>query len=56
LEENLIDEMVLSIIPVQLNNGTLLFEEGIIPDDFELKKKTVYPTGLIQFCYALKRQ
>ncbi len=56
LEENLIDEMVLSIIPVQLNNGTLLFEEGIIPDDFELKKKTVYPTGLIQFCYVLKQQ
>lgn len=55
LEENLIDEMVLSIIPVQLNNGTLLFEAGVIPYDFELKKKTEYSSGLIQFSYVLEQ-
>lgn len=54
IAENLIDEIILSIVPVKLENGTLLFENGMVPSDFELKNKREFPTGLIQYSYKLK--
>lgn len=56
ISEGLIDEIILSVIPVKLESGTLLFDNGIVPGDFALKKKNVFKTGLIQYCYALKKQ
>ncbi len=55
--EGLIDEIILSVIPVKLETGTLLFENGMVPDHFLLKKKQAFKTGLIQYYYELtKRQ
>ena len=53
--EDLIDEIILSVIPVKLENGTLLFEHGMVPHNFSLKKKQAFKTGLIQFSYELKK-
>lgn len=55
IAENLIDEIILSIIPVKLENGTLLFEKGTIPHNFSLKKKREFKTRLVQFYYELKK-
>lgn len=55
IAENLIDEIILSIIPVKLEKGTLLFEKGIVPFNFSLKKKQAFKTRLVQFSYALKK-
>lgn len=53
--EDLIDEMILSVIPIQLHQGTLLFEGGVVPNQFSLKSKKTYPNGLVQSLYVLKR-
>ncbi len=49
----LIDEIILSIIPVDLKKGTLLFQNGTIPSEFELKHSKKFQTGLIQYTYRL---
>ncbi len=56
IEEDLIDEIILSVIPVKLETGTLLFENGMVPDHFSLKKKQTFKTGLIQYSYELIKQ
>lgn len=56
IAENLIDEIILSIIPVKLESGTLLFEKGRVPRNFSLKKKREFKTGLVQFFYELKNR
>ncbi len=55
LNERLIDEIILSVIPVKLEKGKLLFDKGIIPNDFEQKSRKVFETGLIQYCYELQK-
>lgn len=54
IAEDLIDEIILSVIPVKLENGTSLFENGVVPQNFSLKKKREFKTGLVQFSYELK--
>jgi dihydrofolate reductase len=56
LQQGLIDEIILSIIPVQLQRGTLLFAGGVVTDGFECKATTAFATGLIQHVYGLKKQ
>lgn len=53
LQQGLIDEIILSIIPVQLQRGTLLFAGGLVPDGFECKATKAFATGLIQHVYGL---
>ncbi|HIG32804.1 MAG TPA: dihydrofolate reductase [Flavobacteriales bacterium] len=53
LKSNLIDRLILSVIPLKLHKGTLLFENGLAPNAFELRKKEEYKSGLIQYCYEL---
>jgi len=55
IAEDLIDEIIVSIIPVKLETGTLLFENGRVPDHFSLKKKQAFKTGLIQYSYELTK-
>lgn len=50
----LIDEIILSVIPVNLHNGTLLFKDGIVPGEFQIENQVEFRTGLTQFTYKLK--
>jgi dihydrofolate reductase len=53
LNNKLIDRLILSVIPIELHKGTLLFEKGIVPNTFELRRKEEYKSGLIQYTYEL---
>ena len=55
LDEKLIDEIILSVIPIKLEKGKLLFDKGIIPNDFKQKSRKEYETGLIQYHYDLQK-
>ena len=55
IENNLIDEIILSVIPKKLNKGVLLFEKGIVPSSFELARREEYEIGLIQYIYQFNR-
>ena len=50
---NLIDEIILSVIPTDLKSGTQLFDNGFVPAQFELINTTKYPIGLTQYHYQL---
>ena len=48
LANDLIDEIILSIIPITLKSGTLLFENGETPEQFIQHKQIDYTNGVIQ--------
>ncbi len=50
---NQVDEIILSIIPVDLHQGTLLFSRGIVPKKFRLQTEKQFSSGLIQRKYVL---
>ncbi|MCB0819557.1 MAG: dihydrofolate reductase [Bacteroidetes bacterium] len=50
---NLIDEMIISIIPTILGKGTKLFKDGISPVNLKLNKSESFSTGLVQLRYSL---
>jgi dihydrofolate reductase len=50
----LIDEMIISVVPVLLKKGTLLFDKGNIPEQFQFIQRKEYNSGLIQSRYQLK--
>ncbi len=54
IDLKLIDEMILSVIPVNLNDGILLFSGGIVPVQFQLENKIDFHNGLTQFKYHLR--
>lgn len=51
LQENLVDEIIISIVPEVLNSGTELFRNGEIPSNFSLDTKIEFGSGLIQYHY-----
>ena len=51
IKEQLIDEIILSVIPVDLYQGILLFEQGLVPSDFELMSRKTFQSGLMQCHY-----
>lgn len=51
LKENLIDEMIISVIPVLLGNGTRLFKEGRPEHDMQLLESKAFESGLVQLHY-----
>jgi dihydrofolate reductase len=53
-KKNLIDEIILSVIPVILGGGTPLFETGIPERELELVSSESFKTGLVQLHYQLK--
>lgn len=50
--EGLIDEMVLSIIPIMVGEGVRLFKNGIPEQKLTLQKTVSYSTGLVQLHYS----
>ncbi len=51
--EGLMDEIIVSVIPVLLGGGVRLFEEGIPERQLELLGSTAYETGLVQVRYRV---
>lgn len=53
-EQNLIDEYVISIIPVLLGNGIRLFKDTNHQQNLELVESQAFDTGLVQVKYKVK--
>ena len=54
LEANLIDEIILSVVPVTLGDGIRLFPEGVASKNLELIGTKSYSTGMVQLHYRFK--
>lgn len=54
LKLGLIDELILSVIPIILGDGIRLFEEGIPERMLKLLSSKCYPSGLVQLHYVLR--
>ena len=55
LKSDLIDEFIVSIVPVLLGDGTKLFKDGRPEQQLELVNTKTFDTGLIQLYYTRKR-
>jgi dihydrofolate reductase len=56
LKEKLIDEFIISIIPVVVGNGIRLFEDGRPEQELELLSVTSFEKGLVQLHYRAADQ
>lgn len=56
LMTDLIDEMIVSVIPVLLGNGIPLFKEGFEEKKLTLQSATSYEKGLVQMHYVRERE
>ncbi len=54
LKQNLIDEFIISVIPILIGNGTRLFKDGRHEQKLELVDIHKFDTGLAQFHYKCK--
>lgn len=54
LEDHLIDQIILSIIPILVGNGTRLFHDGRPEQQFELMSVKSFERGLVQLHYKRK--
>jgi len=54
MEKNLIDEYIISVIPVSLGDGKRLFKGGTPKIDLELLSSESFETGLVQLNYKRK--
>lgn len=56
LKNDLIDELIISVIPVLLGDGTRLFKDGRPEQQLELLSVKTYDTGLTQLHYKRKKE
>lgn len=55
LKSDLIDEFIISIVPVLVGNGTRLFKDGRPEQNIELVNSETFDTGLTQLHYKRKK-
>ena len=55
MENHLIDEFIISVIPVILGDGKRLFCGGVPKDELELIESEEFETGLVQLHYCRKQ-
>ena len=55
LKNDLVDEFIISIIPVLVGNGTRLFKDGRPEQELELLSAKSFDTGLTQLHYRRKK-
>jgi len=53
LNRDLIDELIISVIPILLGNGTQLFKDGRPENKLKLENTKVFETGLTQLHYSI---
>jgi dihydrofolate reductase len=51
LVNNLIDEFIITVIPIVLGEGIYLFEKGCGEQKLKLQNITSYDSGVVQLCY-----
>ncbi len=56
LKENLIDEFIISVIPILVGSGTKLFKDGRPEQRVELLSAKSFEKGLVQLHYKLMHQ
>jgi dihydrofolate reductase len=56
LKNDLIDEMIISVVPVLLGNGTRLFKDGRPEQQLEHVNTKTFETGLTQLHYRRKKE
>ncbi|RNL67458.1 dihydrofolate reductase [Sinomicrobium pectinilyticum] len=56
LKSDLIDEFIISIVPILIGNGTRLFKDGRPEQYLELVNSKRFDTGLMQLHYKRKRK
>ncbi|NCU03563.1 MAG: dihydrofolate reductase [Chitinophagaceae bacterium] len=56
LQQDLIDEMIISIIPVLVGDGTRLFKDGRPEQTLEFIEAKTFETGLTQLHYKRKKE
>ena len=56
LKNDLIDEMIISVVPVLVGDGTRLFKDGRPEQELELVNTKTFDTGLIQLHYRRRRE
>ena len=54
LKNDLIDEMIISVVPVLIGNGKRLFKDGRPEQQLELVDTKTFDTGLVQLHYKRK--
>jgi dihydrofolate reductase len=54
LQADLIDEMIISVIPILVGDGTRLFQTGRPEQTLELLRTKTFDTGLVQLHYQRK--
>ena len=54
LKENLMDEVIVSVIPILLGDGIPLFKSGFSSQKLRLKEAKSYESGLVQLHYEVK--
>lgn len=55
MNENLIDELIISIVPVLIGKGIRLFRNGIKQTHLQLIETRHYPKGMVQLHYQVKK-
>ncbi len=55
LKDDLIDDLIISVIPILLGNGTRLFKDGRPEQLLELVSAKTFDTGLVQLHYKRKK-
>lgn len=55
LKQDLVDEMIISIVPILLGDGTRLFSNGRPPQTLALLSSKRFETGLMQLHYRRQR-
>lgn len=56
LKDELIDKMIISIIPHLVGNGVRLFKDGRPEQYLKLTHSTTYPSGLVQLWYEKEKK
>jgi len=56
LQEDLIDELIVSIIPVLLGEGISLFKQGFSEKELQFKSAESFEKGLVQLHYVRKKE
>lgn len=56
LKNDLVDEFIISVVPVLLGNGTRLFKDGRPEQELQFVSAKTYDTGLTQLYYKRKSE